>query len=156
MTIHPSPLPHQYVLALRVEGSDSKSFPPGACVDASPDMGSPDCNDGQDGDYTYVVKSFTPDLLQAITGLIVVITGICDHPELGDIAKGAGVDYRYVITSQALNLPTRIGDVQFWRSQNDSVSLSDVAAFGWDGISSDIKHRRSGAYLYLVWKNVPV
>ncbi|KAF5602518.1 hypothetical protein FPCIR_1859 [Fusarium pseudocircinatum] len=155
MTIHPSPRPHQYVSALRVVASDSKSFPPGACSDASPGMGSPDCNDGQDGDYTYVVKSFTSDPFQAITGLNIVITGSCDYPELGDIAKGAGGDYRYVVTSQNLNLPTRVGDVQLWRSQDDSVSLSDVASFGWDGISSDINHRRSGAYLYLVWKNVP-
>ncbi|KAG5769220.1 hypothetical protein H9Q72_003492 [Fusarium xylarioides] len=155
MATRPSPRPGHYVSALRVEASDdSNFFPPGTCVDASPSMGSPDCNNGLGGDYTYVVKSYTSDPSQAITGLSIDITGNCDHPELGDMANGAGGDYRYVITSRDLNLPTKIGDVQLWRSQDDSVSLSDVAAFGWDGLSTDINHQRSGAYLYLVWKNV--
>ncbi|KAF4441395.1 hypothetical protein FACUT_2703 [Fusarium acutatum] len=146
-----------YVSALTVQASDDSNFlPPGTCVDASPDTGSPDCNNGLGEDYTYVVKSYTPDPSQAITGLSIDITANGDHPELGDMANGAGGDYRYVITSRDLNLPTRIGDVQLWRSQDDSVSLSDVASFGWDGISTDINHGRSGAYLYLVWKNVLV
>ncbi|KAF5620235.1 hypothetical protein F52700_11555 [Fusarium sp. NRRL 52700] len=144
-----------YVSALTVHASDDCNFfPAGTCVDASPAKGSADCNNGHDGDYTYVVKSYTTDPSRAITGFDIVITGSCDYPELVDIAKGAGGDYRYVVTSRDLNLPTRIGDVQLWRSRDDPVSLSDVAAFGWDGISTDINHRRSGAYLYLVWKNV--
>jgi hypothetical protein len=146
-----------YISALTVQASDdSDFFPPGTCVDASPAQGSPDCNNGHGGDYTYVVKSYTSDPSEAITGLFIDITGNCDHPELGDMANRTGGAYRYVITLRDLNLPTKIGDVQLWRSQDDSVSLSDVAAYGWDGISTDINHRRSGAYLYLVWKNVQV
>ncbi|KAG5747913.1 hypothetical protein H9Q70_009407 [Fusarium xylarioides] len=113
MATRPSPRSGQYVSALRVAASDdSNFFLPGTCIDASPDMGSPDCNNGLGGDYTYVIKSYTSDPAQAITGLSINITSNCDHPELGDMANGAGGDYRYVITSRDLNLPTKIGDIQ--------------------------------------------
>lgn len=153
--ITPTPAP-QYVSALNVQASnDSSFFPIGTCVDVSSSLGSPDCNNGFSGEHTYVVKKMTTDPSQAITGLAIDITRD-SNPALGDMADGAGGDFRYVITSQDLSLATRVSDVQLWRSQNDSVSLSDVNAAGWDGITSDINHGRSGAYLYLVWKNVQV
>ncbi|KAK1714470.1 uncharacterized protein CLUP02_15776 [Colletotrichum lupini] len=150
------PAPTQrYVSALTVQASnDSSFFPPGTCVDESGDLGSPDCNNSFGGEYTYVVKSFTTDPSQAVTGLSIEITGDSDPALGGDLAKGAGGDFRYVVTSQDLKLPTRISEVQLWRSPNDSVSLADAINAGWDGISTDINHGRSGAYLYLVWKDV--
>ncbi|EXF83910.1 hypothetical protein CFIO01_03933 [Colletotrichum fioriniae PJ7] len=147
----------QYISALTVQASnDSSFFPPGTCVDESGDLGSPDCNNSFGGEYTYVVKSFTTDPSQAITGLSIEITGDSNPALGGDMAKGAGGDFRYVVTSQDLNLPTRISEVQLWRSPNDSVTLADAINAGWDGISTDINHGRSGAYLYLVWKDVQV
>ncbi|KAH6980238.1 PLC-like phosphodiesterase [Fusarium venenatum] len=149
----PSPT-QQYISALTVQASNASNFfPTGTCVDVSPDQGSPDCNNGFSGEYTYVVKSFTTDPSQAITGLSIDITGD-SNPALGDMANGTGGDFRYVITSQNLTLPIRISDVQLWRSPDDPVTLAD--AVGWDGISTDINHGRSGAYLYLVWKNAQV
>ncbi|KAK1522504.1 uncharacterized protein CCOS01_10216 [Colletotrichum costaricense] len=151
------PPPQKYISALRIEASDdSDFFPTGTCVDNSGDLGSPDCNNSFGGKYTYVVKSFTADPSRAITGLRIEITGDDEPAFGGDMAQGAGGDYRYVVTSRDLNLPTRISEVQLWRSPNDSVSLGDARAAGWDGISTDINHKRSGAYLYLVWNNVRV
>ncbi|KAF5233651.1 hypothetical protein FAUST_8087 [Fusarium austroamericanum] len=121
----PSPS-QQYVSSLTIEASNDKDFfPPGTCVDQSGRQGSPDCNNSFDGDYTYAVKTFTTNPSQAITGLSICITGD--------------------------SMPTRIRDVQLWRSPDDPVTLAD--AVGWDGISTDINHGRSGDYLYLVWKN---
>jgi len=149
-----TPPSQQYVSGLTVQSSnDPNFFPDGTCIDKGPEQGSPDCNNGFSGEYTYVVKAFTTDPSQAITGLSIDITSD-SNSALGDIANGTGSDYRYVITSQDLSLPTRVSDVALWRSPNDSVSLAD--AVGWDGISTDINHGRSGAYLCLVWKNVQV
>ncbi|CAF3646138.1 unnamed protein product [Fusarium graminearum] len=150
----PSPT-QQYVSSLTVQTSgDSDFFPLGTCVDESGRQGSPDCNNSFSGDYTYVVKTFTTNPSQAITGLSIHITGDKNSWLGGDMANDAGGDFRYVVTSQDLTLPTRISNVQLWRSPDDPVTLAD--AVGWDGISTDINHGRSGAYLYLVWKNARV
>ncbi|KAG8667783.1 hypothetical protein FPOAC2_12982 [Fusarium poae] len=144
----------QYISALTVHAfNNSDVFPPGTCVDASPNQSSSDCNNCFGGEYTYVVKSFTTTDSRAITGLSIEIVGE-RNPALQDMAKGTGGDYRYVITSQDLALPTRVNGVQLWRSFNGPVTLVDTV--GWDGISTDINSGRGGAYLYLVWKNAEV
>ncbi|KAJ3546137.1 hypothetical protein NM208_g2154 [Fusarium decemcellulare] len=110
----PSPA-QQYVSSLTVQASNASDFfPSGTCVDA-----------------------FTTDPSQAITGLSIEITDD-SNPALGDMANGTGGDFRYVVTSQDLTLPTRISEVQLWRSPNDPVTLAD--AVGWDGISLSVTH----------------
>ncbi|KAF7357555.1 Variant-surface-glycoprotein phospholipase C [Mycena sanguinolenta] len=146
----PAP-PQQYIEILGVEVTGDNSTPlPNALVDAGPGLGSADCNHGFGGDYTWVVAVTTTDPTQAITGISVDVTS-SSIDGLSDMASSTSGDFRYVKTSSDPNSP-KITAAALWRSPDDSVSLADVQAAGWAGMTSDINSGRSGDYLYIVWK----
>merc|ERR1719197_407250 len=64
----------------------------------------------------------------------------------GDLAKGAGGDYRYIQVIR--NGKTAITDIKLWRTAKSSSLPNDE---GYESYCSDINGARKGDYLYLCW-----
>ena len=107
---------------------------------------SSDCNKGFGGKFTWLVPTYTSDPNGALTGFIFVRQ---DNPVpgLGDLAEGAGGQFRYIIVQRELQNPAKVTKVALWRR---SQGTSGVPA-GYRAKTSDINEGRGGDYLYLVW-----
>ena len=99
--------------------------------------------------YVWIVPVYTEDVSNAVTGFDVVIQSQ-QNPDLDDLAKGAGGDYRYLLTRIDAEEDRKVTQLILFRSD----SALDGVPIGWDGITADINKGRGKTYLYLVWKNI--
>ena len=99
--------------------------------------------------YVWLVPEYDATPADAITSFDIVIESFAD-PNLDDLAKGAGGDYRYIIPARDPREPRKVTQVILLRSD----SAIDGIPAGWSGKTIDINKGRGKTYLYLVWKSV--
>lgn len=114
---------------------------------------SDDTNAGHKGKYVWLVPQYTLQAGDAATAFEVRIQG-SSMAGMGDLASGAGGDYRYAVTSRDRRQTQKVVEVKLWRSDSQVTPDQVKKELGnnWAGPSRDINENRGGAYLYLVWR----
>ena len=97
--------------------------------------------------YVWLVPQYTNDPDSAVTSFQIDIQSQ-ENPDLDDLAKGAGGDYRYLLSAQDITQINKVIEVGLLRSDQEVPSPPD----GWDGQTIDINKSRGKTYLYLLWK----
>ncbi|RVD81474.1 uncharacterized protein DFL_009338 [Arthrobotrys flagrans] len=99
------------------------------------------------GDYVCIHVERDP---HGITDVGLLITDTDEG--YGDLAKGAGGKYQYLISSpRKLSQNGYITDVALWRGHLDSLPNGWKWAYHPD-VTADINHGRHGDYLYFIYK----
>ncbi|EGX44456.1 hypothetical protein TWF569_001670 [Orbilia oligospora] len=109
--------------------------------------GSADINHGQKGEYVFIHADRDPHG-RGITDVRLLITD--EDYGSGDLAKGAGGKYRYLICSEEIS-NGYITDVALYRGHLDSAPYGWKRAYHPD-VSADINYGRGGDYLYFIYK----
>lgn len=97
--------------------------------------------------YVWLVPQYTQTVDAAATGFEIVIQGDA-NPALEDLAKGAGGDYRYILTQKNVGSKHKVTDSALLRSD----SAVEGTPAGWNGMTIDINKGRGKTYLYVLWK----
>ncbi|KAK6352055.1 hypothetical protein TWF718_005204 [Orbilia javanica] len=138
-------MPDNRITAINVKyGRDYES---GAVQCMNPGGGSADINHGHKGEYVFIHVERDPHA-RGMTDVALFITD-SDEGD-GDLAKGAGGKYRYLIPREEIS-EGYIVEVALWRGHIDS------APYGWKWayhpyVSADINNGRGGDYLYFLYK----
>lgn len=69
------------------------------------------------------------------------------------MAKGAGGSYVYMELSWDANNRAKISEVRIMRSDS-KLSIDDVRAKGYSGMSNDFNEGRGHDYVYVIWKTI--
>ncbi|KAJ3559521.1 hypothetical protein NM688_g294 [Phlebia brevispora] len=128
-----------------IYGSMPSQEPRGALTDI--DGGDGNVNKDFDGSFVWLVSKYTDSPDNACTALHVVIQDDSDDA-LRDLAKGAGEQYRYMLSMQDKGIYAKITEARLLRSK----SAVSGPPSGYNGMSSDINKGRGKSYLYVIWK----
>ncbi|KAI1779319.1 hypothetical protein F4818DRAFT_404127 [Hypoxylon cercidicola] len=146
-------MPPSYISGLQVVYSDS-NIPP---ADSIPEIniGKADINYEFGGKYVWLVPQWTHDPTDACTWLGVDVTSSA-RPDVEDLAKDTGGDYRYLASRKEEHLEPKIRNVALWRNSNgkgpmNQEDLKILEFQGYNGFSTDINLNRGKSYLYLIW-----
>ena len=111
-----------------------------------------DINKGFGGKYVYLQAIRTSDRTDAITDIRLVKVNVPLHNSnyRGDLAIGAGGDYRYLeIVKNTTQPPIR--SIALWRTSKNPKNSHPVKNSHWTHASTDLNVGRGGDYLYLCW-----
>ncbi|KAJ3559522.1 hypothetical protein NM688_g295 [Phlebia brevispora] len=128
-----------------VYGSMLSQEPRGALTDIW--GGGDDINKGFGGSYVWLVNNYTDTPDSACTAFRVVIQDDSDD-SLQDLAKGAGGQYRYMLSMLDKGIYSKTTEARLLRSSSE---VSGPPS-GYDGMSIDINKGREQDYLYVIWK----
>ncbi len=98
-----------------------------------------DINKGFGGDYVWLRPIYTYNSSEAANCFHVEIYDHQRYHSMGDLARGSGGAYRYLVQANSGNCSDKIRDVWLSDFQNGR------------GFTKDINEGRGGRYLYLNW-----
>ncbi|KAI1183945.1 hypothetical protein F5B17DRAFT_414025 [Nemania serpens] len=103
--------------------------------------------------YVWLVPEWTEDRDKAVTYFDVLITG-SSKAGMSDLAKGAGGDYRYLVSQVDVHIEKKLKRLALYRKSNGEgpVHESDIKDRGCTDFSTDINAGRGGDYLHLIWE----
>lgn len=108
---------------------------------------SSDINKGFNGKFTWLVPTYTDNPDDACTGFIFVRQDKA-LPGLGDMAEGAGGQFRYLIVKKELQVRVKVRRVALWRLG----SRFDGVPGGFRAKTGDLNEGRGGDFLYFAWE----
>ncbi|KAK6510324.1 hypothetical protein TWF481_005037 [Arthrobotrys musiformis] len=138
-------MPDNRITAIKVKyGKENEE---GAVQCINPGGGSADINHGEKGEYVYIHVE-RDGVSRGMTEVRLWITD--NYEGEGDLAKGAGGKYRYLVTAEEIS-EGYITDVALWRGELNYAPGDWKRAYDPD-VSADINHGRGGDYLYFLYK----